>query len=472
MRTAQLTWVTALLCQDSSPAEDVGGEGLSRPVTAVAVTGREFAHRTDSIAVVLDARCIGINRRKEGLTTLYNYSKVLSMSKRIRFDYMTQLWRDGLTKPYAELLDEARAQAVAAEAAGFQAILVSEHHFDAEGFDVSPNPLMLGAGLASVTSKIRICAGAASLPLWHPLRIAEDIAILDHLAEGRLDIALGRGLLAREIMTLNPYADRSNAERSVSLFRESVQLLKHAWSTEAFTWEGQHFSFPPENVRDLSASWYPRNPAWRSEDGEWVGMGVVPHPLQQPHPPLFHPTETNDGMTLAAELGLRPHTWQPCGERLDDLLRHYRDERQRFGEAGVELGADVGLLRILFVAETDAEARAAVEPFIDMISRYIGGIRGKAAFADRGEDLSSADGVPWFDFLLERDHLIVGTPDSVECRLRRLQERHNINHFILWTHGVGVDHAATMRSLELFGREVQPRFAATATAALTNEHRH
>lgn len=383
------------------------------------------------------------------------------MTGTVRFDYMTQLWRDGLSTPYAQLLDEARAQAVAAEAAGFDAILVSEHHFDAEGFDVSPNPLMLGSALAAATTRIRICAGAASLPLWHPLRIAEDVAILDHIADGRLDIALGRGLLAREIMTLNPAADRSNAERSISLFRESVQLLKAAWTSDALTWEGEHFSFPPEGVRDLSASWYPRNPAWRSEDGDWVGMAVVPHPLQQPHPPLFTPTETTEGMTLAAELGLKPQTWQPCGKRLDDLLVHYRDERRRLGDTDAEVGDGVGLLRLLYVAGSEDEARTAIEPLVEMIGRYIGGIRGKAAFADRDEELVDEDQISWFDFLRDRDHLLVGTPDAVEEQIRRLREQHDIDHFILWTHGVGTTHDASMRSLDLFGREVRPRFQAS-----------
>lgn len=383
------------------------------------------------------------------------------MARDVRFDYMTQLWRDGLSTPYAQLLDEARAQAVAAEEAGFEAILVSEHHFDAEGFDVSPNPLMLGSALAAATSRIRICAGAASLPLWHPLRLAEDVAILDHISGGRLDIALGRGLLAREIMTLNPAADRSNPQRSMSLFRESVQLLKEAWTSDALTWKGEHFSLPPEDVRDLSASWYPRNPDWRSEDGDWVGMAVVPHPLQQPHPPLFTPTETLEGMTLAAELGLLPHTWQPCGKRLDDLLLHYRDERRRLGDVDAEAGQGVGLLRLLLVADSEAEARAAIEPLVEMIGRYIGGIRGKAAFADRDEDLVDEEQISWFDFLRDRDHLVVGTPDAVEQQIRRLREQHGIDHFILWTHGVGTAHEASLRSLELFGREVLPRFRAS-----------
>ena len=381
------------------------------------------------------------------------------MTTKIRFDYMTQLWRDGLSTPYAQLLEQAKEQAIAAERAGFDAVVVSEHHFDAEGFDVSPNPLMLGAALAAVTSTIRICAGAASLPLWHPLRIAEDIAILDHVAEGRLDVAFGRGLVAREIMTLNPAADRSNPERSMSLFRESVQLVKEAWTSEAFTWKGDHFTFPPENVKDVSAGWYPRNPAWRSEDGDWIGMVVAPQPLQKPYPPLFTPTESIEGMTLAAELSLKPHTWQPCGRRLDALLNHYRDERLRLGETGVSAGDDVALLRMLFVADSLEEARAELEPLIEMLGKYIGGLRGKAAFADFDEDLVDEDKISWFDFLLERDHLIVGTPDDVEQRIRKLQAQHGINHFILWTHGVGTAHEATMRSLHRFEREVGPRFA-------------
>ncbi|MBS1868421.1 MAG: LLM class flavin-dependent oxidoreductase [Actinobacteria bacterium] len=374
----------------------------------------------------------------------------------MRFDYMFSVWREGPSRPYREVLEEVREQAVLAEQASFDGLQIQEHHFDGEGFDVSPNPVLLGADLAARTSRIRLGMGAISLPLWHPLRVAEDLALLDNFSGGRVDVAFGRGLMARELMTLNPYADRRNKERSFSLYRESINLLRSAWTEEALRWDGEHFTFPPAGIKDHAASWYPRNPAWRSEDGEQVALAVMPHPVQKPHPPLWAVTESEDGMTAAAELGIGAHTWLPCGRRLTNLLTHYRDARRANGDADAELGDGVGLLRVVLVADSEQEARQAVGGLVDMLAKFIGGLRGKAAFADEGESLDGADDIPWVDFLVERDHLLIGTPETVAEQILRLREQHGIEHFLCWSAGYGVSHKSVMRSIELFGEQVLP----------------
>ena len=107
----------------------------------------------------------------------------------MRVDLAIMLWDPGNRRPFRDLLLEAAEAAKLAEQAGFGGIWVSEHHFQSNGFDISPNPIMLASWLASQTSKIRVGVGAASLPLWNPVRAAEDAAMVDHMSNGRLDMA-------------------------------------------------------------------------------------------------------------------------------------------------------------------------------------------------------------------------------------------------------------------------------------------
>lgn len=377
---------------------------------------------------------------------------------------MLSVWREGISRPYRDVVEEVRAQVALAEQAGFASVWLQEHHFDGEGYDVSPNPVLLGADLGARTSKIRICMGAASAPLWHPLRLAEDVAMLDNFTGGRVDVALSRGLLAREIMTLNPRADRRDKERSLALYTESVQLLKAAWTEEGVQWDGEFFTAPDPGHQD-HATWFPRNAAWRAEDGEQVGIAVVPEPLQKPHPPLYAVTESADGAILAAQLGMRMHTWQPCGGRLTALMEVYRNAWREAWDVELDVGENFGLLRPCLVAETEEAARAAMEPAVNLIGEIIGGIRGKRVFADDGEPIPEEDDGSWFDFLLERDHLLIGTPESVAERMLRLRDQHGIEHFLCWTYMYGVQHADVIKSLELFGEHVLPELGVEVTSA-------
>ena len=113
-----------------------------------------------------------------------------------------------------EVLEVTRRHAVMADELGYDRIWLGEHHFDVDGTDASPNPIMLATDLAARTSRIRFGMAAVSLTLWHPLRVAEDLAILDHFSDGRLDVAFGRGILPIEVMNLNPEANRWNGSEN------------------------------------------------------------------------------------------------------------------------------------------------------------------------------------------------------------------------------------------------------------------
>ena len=123
------------------------------------------------------------------------------------FGYFANFSNHGLVKPYGQILNEARDLAMTIEDAGWDSIWFSEHHFGHEGFEVFPNAIMLCTDIAARTSLLRLGQAANIVTFWNPLRFVEDIAVLDHMSNGRVEVGIGRGVYGREASNLNKDAD-------------------------------------------------------------------------------------------------------------------------------------------------------------------------------------------------------------------------------------------------------------------------
>ena len=230
----------------------------------------------------------------------------------MNFGYYSQVTEPDNTSVYADLLDELREQVVLCEQAGFDIAWVDEHHFNF-GYTVLTNPMVAGAMLAAHTSRIRI--GLPVVPAnWHPLRLAEDIALLDQLSRGRVEVAMGRGSERHTIGNLNPQLtdlyparnERADASKQTAFrehFAEVLEILKKAWTQEFFSHEGHFYKFPQPGLPWESPS-PPADPTWVS-DGEIVKMCVGPKPYQKPYPPIRMLMHTEPSFVEGARLGLK-----------------------------------------------------------------------------------------------------------------------------------------------------------------------
>ncbi|MEA2376211.1 MAG: hypothetical protein QOD13_118 [Thermoleophilaceae bacterium] len=368
---------------------------------------------------------------------------------------------------YADVLKRSIDEVTYCERAGFDAIWMGEHHFGGEGYDIHPNPLMTGAYLAAVTERIRIGLAAAIIPNWHPLRLAEDVAALDVLSNGRVECGLGRGITNRELANLNGHgADRRDPDRNWAYFLEGLDIMKAAWTNDSFTWKGEFFTFPEPGITDSYASWMPRDPRWRAEDDEYVGMTILPKPLQTPHPPLWNTVDRTPGFAVAAEHDMKPISWLRSPRALEEAFEVYRDAASARQGRELRLGEDCALLRTCYVADSFEEARAIAEPAIERLyGGYLGGIRARTIYAEPGEDLDDSADESWFDFLYARQHLLVGTPDQVSGQIAELRDGVGLENMLAYMWLPGLTAEQTMRSLQLFSEEVMPRFSATAAQA-------
>src|SRR2546428_5218355 len=186
---------------------------------------------------------------------------------------------------YADALEEARL----ADELGFEAIWLAEHHFSPYG--ICPSLAVLAAAIARETRRARIGTSVVVAPFAHPVRIAEEWAMIDILSGGRLEFGLGRGYQPKEFVGLGASMDRTR-ER----FDESLEIIRRAWTEERVTFAGEFYT-----LRDLA---------------------VLPRPLQRPHPPLWTAAVSPDTYKLAARRGLRLLT-SPSFTPFDILRKNY-----------------------------------------------------------------------------------------------------------------------------------------------------
>ncbi len=377
------------------------------------------------------------------------------------FDYFFLLSADP-AESYHRSLDRLTEQAVLAEKLGFEAVWASEHHFGGEGFDIAPNPILTLMHLARYTDRIRLGIGAAILPEWHPLRLAEDVAVLDHSTRGRVEFGVGKGITNRELSNLSTFdVDRRNKEANEAIFQESLEIIRKAWTQDPFTHRGTYYTFPKLGVIDSYARWYPDDRRYRDANGEYIGMSIVPKPYQKPHPPLWVVGDSEATFTGAALLGLKPITWLRSHAALKRCFELFRDESSRIQGRAFALGEDAALMRVCFVAPSAQQARDLAEPGVNTMYRdYLGGLRGRDIYAEPGETIGETDlAKPWYEFLEERGHLLIGTPDDVGEQIAAIRDDIGLQRMLVFTWLPGMQHEEATASLRLFGEKVVPKFA-------------
>ncbi len=384
----------------------------------------------------------------------------------MQFGYFANQNNRGLEKPFRQVVEETRELARYCDAHDWHSIWFTEHHFGHEGFEVCPNPVLMSCDIAAHTEKIRIGQAANIVTFWHPLRVAEDLAMLDHMNGGRTEIALGRGIYGREALQLNKLADTRNPAQNYKIFEETLEIMKRAWSEPFFEFSGEFYSYP-----DPGFAWdHAMSPKAAShmdlETNELKKLALVPRPLQQPTPPLWQVVDGPGSIKFAAQNELRAMMWIPPTDSLVWRFEMYREEAAKARGHEVGYGEGIALVRDMFVAETMAEAeRLAGQGILDYL-RWVCHWRGLGNHALPGEQLPQTPGkldLLSYDWLHPRN-LLFGTPDYVAEKIEEMREKLNLQTLLVWSHFPGVAHEDAMRSVRLFTEEVMPRFQDGAVA--------
>jgi len=331
----------------------------------------------------------------------------------------------------AEAFAHAFAQVDAAERWGLDVVWLAELHFLPERSVLSA-PLLIATAIASRTQRLKVGIAVQVLPLCHPLRLAEEVATLDHVSRGRLIFGVGRSGFPRTYEAYGvPYAE--SRER----FAEVLEVLKRSWSDGRFSFEGRFYNF--------------RN------------IAMVPKPLQKPHPPLRIAATSPDTFPAIGAMGLPIFVAVRLGtlEELGPDIAAYRQAYRAAGHAG---DGEVYLRVPVYVGADEASARAEPEQSIMQFYRTLGaqvvdsatrpGARAIERRAERGQALQTVS----YEAAL-RDKVIIGTPDSVTRRLQDLIGTLGLNGILAELNCGGMlPDDKVMRSLQLMCEEVAPRF--------------
>lgn len=297
---------------------------------------------------------------------------------------------------------------------GFHAYHVAEHH--ATPLGMAPSPSVFLAAVAQRTRRLRFGPLVYALPLYHPLRLIEEICMLDQMSGGRLEIGFGRGSSPSELVYYG-----QDPQLAQKVYAEALELVIKGLTQPVLTFRGEFFQ-----VDD-------------------VPMELAP--LQKPHPPIWYGVHAPDSAARAARMGMQVVSLDPPGETraaFDSFRTAWRDAH---GAAALPL---MGLGRFIVVADTDARALAIARRAYP---------RWHASFTHlrrRHKGVNAHPRPPTFDALADVGQGVAGAPAAVATRLREQIAASGCNYLLGQFAFGDLTRAEALASIELFAREVMP----------------
>ena len=345
------------------------------------------------------------------------------------FDHIDRSADRPLAQQFKERLDFVEA----ADAAGFYCYHVAEHH--ATPLNTIPVPGLFLSAVAQRTKQIRIGSMVYLLPLQSPLRTIEEISILDHLSDGRMQPGVGRGVSPFE---LNFH--HVDPAKSREIFIDAYNCVMAGISNDRLTYHGPYYNYDD--------------------------VPVVLHPLQQPHPPFWYGSSNVEGSTWAGEHGMQYATNGPSVKAKENIDAFKVALATRTSPIDAPLpefegGVAIGVSRTIVVAESEAEAkRIAKEPYEHLHHNQMALRRENEAKANTGllkEYVTRARSADLDDAIADGS-VVLGTPEQVIATIKHQQKELGINYILGYMMFGNMTLADASRSLDLFAKHVMPAF--------------
>ena len=381
--------------------------------------------------------------------------------------FETQRPYQGTDIDWNALYKETLEQCELADQAGFDNLWFVEHHF-LTGFSGSPSQDAIFGALSRITKNIRIGYGVCILPYHHPVRVAERVALVDQLTDGRVEFGTGRSNAYEQVgLGVDPRNTRS-------LWEESIAMLPQIWQSEEFSWEGEHWNVPQRRV--------------------------LPKPYQKPHPRMYLACTQTESFRLAAEKGIGVLSSASYATAvLAEHVKVYREALANANPVGAFVNEFWGNNVHAYCGPDNDEARElaalSMKTFFGPDKPYIagrinayeelleawGGVPDhlqadfgrwlrqsddahRAQAEQSGISLDAGPGaaraaIAQLDAntLADRGVIIAGDPDSC-ARAVQMYEDIGVDQVMMIMQTETIPHEKVMGSIELFGKEVIPRF--------------
>jgi alkanesulfonate monooxygenase SsuD/methylene tetrahydromethanopterin reductase-like flavin-dependent oxidoreductase (luciferase family) len=347
---------------------------------------------------------------------------------------------------YQRFLEEIKGYVQLADELGYASYCQPEHHLQIEGFEVNNHPGMFSLFVGLHAKRMMAGTMGYTLPTHNPVRVAEEIATLDHMLQGRLIVGFTRGYHARwvdsyaairgtrattpALAKARDVQDATNRE----IFEESIKIVKQAWASETFSYQGKHWQFPP-NGGSAGHPAYAEFGKGMDSDGIVREIGIAPRPYQSPHPKLYgafaHSMRTVD---MWAREGGKPIVLSSDLDFCETLWSYYSEKAKQAGRdiPRDDIGAWGGFLVITDDKQRADELMAEHRWFWEKW------------FIPHGQQLPN---------------FIVGNADQVSRQIEDAHERLGFNEMFLMFGQGHLEPEENAEELEKFASEVFPRFA-------------
>ena len=326
-----------------------------------------------------------------------------------------------------DVIEESLREAELSEELGYDVIWLAEHHFD--GGCAYVDPTTFAAAIAARTKNIKIGFAVAQMALHHPIRFAEQIALVDNISKGRMIVGVGRGT------AYNFYEFRGfgvDPDEAHDMLLEVEDILVKAWTTENYKHDGKY--------------WQVELPVLR------------PQVYQKPHPPMIRACSGLESTLEMAREG-RPFMMNvQSDETTVERLQQYQSAMSKAGhrdETVARSMADSWVWRNIFVADTDAEAEKVGIPYFKEMRAYLQTNRDK--MNTTAELRAQATGAVGAARNSLEHGIIVGSPETVTERLQKVHES-GVGGVIIHFRLGAMPYEANANSLKLFAEKVAPNF--------------
>ena len=356
----------------------------------------------------------------------------------------------------AGALHKAVAYAQKMDGLGYDTFWMAEHHFQPEGTECIPNLLMLAMHLVNQTKSLKIGCGFNVVPMWHPLRLAEDYAVADILSKGRVIFGVARGYHTREVETFGSPLSDQDANRE--MFEEGVDLIFKSFNEERFSHKGRFYTCPPEvpyrgyTLKEIS---------------------LVPRPQRLPVE-CWQPIQSGSprGFDFMAKHGISGVIGGGSAEG-GAVDRHMTGFREAYARRGIELqpGEKLALGYQFRIAESrEAAMRAAATAYEENMKmfgelRLVRAITEEQIAAMRNPALVPNTKLPRIEDAVKAGGFLAGTPADIIEQLKAVEKRYPGLERVICTMPLGTPLSVTLEQIERFANEVMPAFKQMKAAA-------
>ena len=356
----------------------------------------------------------------------------------------------------ASALHKAVAYAKKMDGLGYDTFWMAEHHFQPEGTECIPNLLMMAMHLVNQTRHLKIGCGFNVVPMWHPLRLAEDYAMADILSGGRVIFGVARGYHTREVESFGaPLTDQA-ANRE--MFEEGVDIVFKAFNEESFSHKGKYYTIPPEvpyrgyTLKEIS---------------------LVPRPQRLPVE-CWQPIQSGSARAFdfMAKHGISGVIGGGSAEG-GAVDRHMNEFRAAYARRGVELelGEKLSLGYQFHIAESrEAAMRAAATAYEENMKmfgelRLVRALSEEQIAAMRDPRLAPNIKLPRIEDAVKAGGFLAGTPADIIEQLKAVEKRYPGLERVSCSMPLGTPLAVTLEQLDRFANEVMPAFKSMKAAA-------